>query len=38
VAACLVAFVLLMFVSLPFLYRWFHVEPAAIRPLWTIGQ
>ena len=36
-AACLVAFVLLMFTSIPPLYHWFRVEPAHITPLWTIG-
>jgi 4-hydroxybenzoate polyprenyltransferase len=36
-AACLVAFVLLMFTSIPVFYEWFHVEPANITPLWTIG-
>jgi decaprenyl-phosphate phosphoribosyltransferase len=36
-AVCLGAFVLLMFTSIPVLYEWFHVEPASITPLWTIG-
>ncbi len=36
-AACLLAFVLLMFTSIPALYQWFRVEPANITPLWTIG-
>ena len=36
--ACLVAFVLLMFTSMPWLYRWFNVEPATVAPLWTIGR
>jgi 4-hydroxybenzoate polyprenyltransferase len=36
-AVCLAAFVLLMFTSIPVLYEWFHVEPASITPLWTIG-
>jgi hypothetical protein len=35
--ACLAAFVLLMFTSIPPLYQWFRVEPANIAPLWTIG-
>jgi 4-hydroxybenzoate polyprenyltransferase len=35
---CLGAFVLLMFTSMPWLYRWFNVEPATITPLWTIGR
>ena len=37
-AACLIAFVVLMFTSIPWLYEWFRVEPAAITPLWTIGR
>ena len=37
-AVCFVAFVLLMFTSMPWLYRWFNVEPASITPLWTIGR
>ena len=36
-AACLAAFVLLMFTSIPPIYDWFRVEPAHIAPLWTIG-
>ena len=35
---CLAAFVLLMYTSMPWLYRWFNVEPASITPLWTIGR
>jgi hypothetical protein len=35
---CLAAFVTLMFVGVPFLYRWFNVEPASIAPLWTLGR
>ena len=35
---CLTVFVLLMFTSMPWLYRWFNVEPASITPLWTIGR
>jgi len=35
---CLAVFVLLMFTSMPWLYRWFNVEPASITPLWTIGR
>ncbi len=38
VAVCLAAFVTLMFVGVPFLYRWFNVEPASIAPLWTLGR
>lgn len=37
-AVCLAAFVLLMFTSMPWLYRGFNVEPATITPLWTIGR
>lgn len=35
--ACTLAFVLLMFVSIPPLYELFNVEPALTEPLWTIG-
>jgi decaprenyl-phosphate phosphoribosyltransferase len=34
---CLVTFVLLMFTSIPPLYRLFNVEQAQTSPLWTIG-
>jgi 4-hydroxybenzoate polyprenyltransferase len=34
---CTVAFVLLMFTSIPFVYELFNVEPATIAPLWTLG-
>ncbi len=35
---CFAAFVVLMFTGMPFLYRWFNVEPSSIAPLWTIGR
>jgi 4-hydroxybenzoate polyprenyltransferase len=34
---CTVAFVLLMFTSIPALYDLFNVETATVAPLWTIG-
>jgi 4-hydroxybenzoate polyprenyltransferase len=34
---CTLAFVLLMFTSIPGLYRLFNVESSGISPLWTIG-
>ena len=34
---CTVAFVVLMFTSIPALYDLFNVEPATIAPLWTLG-
>jgi 4-hydroxybenzoate polyprenyltransferase len=34
---CTVAFVLLMFTSIPFIYDLFNVEPASVAPLWTLG-
>jgi decaprenyl-phosphate phosphoribosyltransferase len=34
---CTVAFVLLMFTSIPGLYDLFNVEPVSMTPLWTIG-
>jgi len=37
-AACLAVAIVLMLTDLPFLYRWFHVEPIAVSPLWTIGR
>jgi 4-hydroxybenzoate polyprenyltransferase len=37
-AACLVVVIVLMLTDLPFLYRWFRVEPSAVSPLWTIGR
>jgi decaprenyl-phosphate phosphoribosyltransferase len=33
-----VLFVLLMFTSIPGLYRVFNVEPATMQPLWSIGR
>jgi 4-hydroxybenzoate polyprenyltransferase len=35
-AICVVAFVALMFVSIPALYEWFNVEPSKLPSLWTI--
>ena len=35
--ACVIAFVVLMFTSIPFLYEWFNFEPAGVEPLWTLG-
>jgi decaprenyl-phosphate phosphoribosyltransferase len=35
---CFVAFVALMFTSVPVLYDWFNVEPSGTAPLWTIGE
>ena len=37
-AVCLAVAVALMVTDLPFLYRWFRVEPIAVSPLWTIGH
>ena len=34
---CAVAFVLLMFTSIPGLYELFNVEPVLMEPLWTLG-
>jgi hypothetical protein len=34
---CTVAFVLLMFTSIPPLYDLFNVEPVLMDPLWTLG-
>lgn len=34
---CLAVFVLLMFMQIPALYRWFNVEPSATAPLWRLG-
>ena len=34
---CLVAFVLLLVVRIPSLYRWTDVEPASMRELWRVG-
>ena len=35
--AATVIFIVLMFTSIPVLYRVFNVEPATMRPLWTLG-
>jgi len=35
---CTVTFVVLMFTSIPVLYRVFNVEPSGTGPLWTIGE
>lgn len=37
-AASLAVVIVLMVTDLPFLYRWFRVEPIAVSPLWTIGR
>ena len=34
---CAVAFVILMFTSIPAMYKLFNVEPSGVSPLWTIG-
>ena len=38
VVACFVAFILLLFTSIPPLYRWLEVEPASMRVLWQVGN
>jgi len=35
---CVVAFVSLMFTSIPPLYKLFNVEPSGATPLWTLGR
>jgi 4-hydroxybenzoate polyprenyltransferase len=35
---CLVSFVVLMFVRVPWLYDWFTIDPAGATPLWHIGR
>ncbi len=35
--ACTVLFIALLFVRIPALYDWLNVEPASMRPLWTVG-
>jgi decaprenyl-phosphate phosphoribosyltransferase len=35
---CTVAFVTLMFTSIPGMYTLFNVQPSAVSPLWTIGD
>jgi decaprenyl-phosphate phosphoribosyltransferase len=37
-AVSVAMFVILMFIRIPALYRWFNVEPSTIAPLWTIGS
>ena len=32
---CVLVFVTLLFVDLPFMYAWFHVQPPEISPFWT---
>lgn len=34
---CAAAFVILMFTSIPAMYKLFNVEPSGVSPLWTIG-
>lgn len=38
VVLCLIAFVVLLFVRIPPLYRWFDVEPSTLRVLWQLGE
>ena len=35
---CFVAFVVLMFTSIPAMYHIFNVAPSGMSPLWTLGQ
>jgi hypothetical protein len=35
---CAVTFVVLMFTTIPAMYKLFNVEPSGVSPLWTIGQ
>jgi 4-hydroxybenzoate polyprenyltransferase len=35
---CTVAFVVLMFTSIPSMYDLFNVDPSPMNPLWTLGQ
>ena len=35
---CTLAFVVLMFTSIPGMYTLFNVEPSGVNPLWTIGS
>jgi hypothetical protein len=37
-AVCTVAFIILMFTSIPKMYEIFNVEPSGMRPLWTLGE
>jgi decaprenyl-phosphate phosphoribosyltransferase len=34
---CVVAFVGLMFVNIPAMYRWFNIEPSPVPALWKVG-
>ena len=35
---CALTFVVLMFTSIPGMYKFFNVEPSGVTPLWTIGE
>jgi hypothetical protein len=35
---CTVAFIVLMFTSIPAMYELFNVEPSGMTPLWTLGE
>jgi hypothetical protein len=35
---CTLCFVILMFTSIPGMYKLFNVEPSGIGPLWTVGD
>jgi hypothetical protein len=35
---CFVAFVVLMFTSIPGMYKFFNVAPSGVNPLWTLGE
>jgi len=35
---CFVAFVILMFTSIPAMYTLFNVAPSGVSPLWTLGE
>jgi 4-hydroxybenzoate polyprenyltransferase len=35
---CFVAFVILMFTSIPGMYKFFNVAPSGVNPLWTLGE
>lgn len=37
VSVCLLAFVVLLFMHVPSLYRWLEVEPSSMRVLWGLG-
>lgn len=34
---CFVVFIVLMFTDIPFLYRFFNVDPSRVSPLWRLG-